>query len=239
MIHKIKQSFLFYRDSSDDYSIKKVFPYNKQIFTQGLLKFNNYLIVSSGHYKNSFIAKLDLMNNEIKQCNFLKEMFFGESITFNGKYIVQLTWKENVVLCRDPDTLNIKKVFFKPGEGWGICCGDNRLFISDGSDTIKLFDKNTFQLIDAVHVFYQKEKIFGINDLEYNNGYIYANVLNTSYIIRIKSLTGEIDKIYDFKSLLKYFGKDIGILNGIAFVSKNDFLITGKNWNNIVLVELK
>lgn len=150
-------------------------PFNSQIFTQGIIEYNNEFIVSSGHYNSSFIAKIDVNTGEIYQRKELEKKYFGEGIVFNNEYIIQLTWKEKIAFCRDPITFDIIKTFSYDGEGWGICYDNNDLLISDGSNIIRKLDNETYHCIKKISVTYEGRPIMGLNDLEYFNDHIYAN----------------------------------------------------------------
>lgn len=144
-------------------------------------------------------------------------------------------------MCRDPDTFDIKKTFSYNGEGWGICYDNEYLFISDGSNIIKKMNNQTYHCIEKISVTYKGRKIVGLNDLEYYNNYIYANIWNMDYILKINSKSGIVQTVYDFRnltSLLKRKNKNIGVLNGITVISQDLFLITGKNWPNAFIIEL-
>lgn len=242
MIYNLIQRVILSRYSNKQYIIKKILPFNSQIFTQGIIKCNNEFVVSSGHYNKSYIAKIDLDTGEIYQLKKLEKNYFGEGIAFNNKYIIQLTWKENIALCMDPITFDIKETFNYDGEGWGICYDNKCLFISDGSNVIRKLDNQTYHCIERLFITYKGKKIIGLNDLEYYDNYIYANIWNMDYILKINSRTGVVQTAYDFKNLTSYLkkkSKNIGVLNGITVIGENLFLITGKNWSNAFIVEFE
>lgn len=215
--------------------------FNSQIFTQGIIKYNNEFIVSSGHYNSSYITKIDLTTGEIFQRKKLEKKYFGEGIVFNNKYIIQLTWREKTALCRNPATFDIIDTFDYDGEGWGICFDNKHLLISDGSNIIKKLNNETYHCIEKIPIIYRQRKIVGLNDLEYYNNYIYANIWNMNYILKIDYKSGIVESVYDFRNLVSFLkkkNKNIGVLNGVSAISKNLFLITGKKWPNTFIVEL-
>lgn len=221
--------------------IEGVYPFDKDIFTQGLIKCNDDIIVSSGHYNTSFVGKLDLNNGKVNNKKKLEKNFFAEGIVSNNDFIIQLTWKENIAFFRNPETLEIEKYEHYAGEGWGICYDEKYLYISDGSHCLKRINNQNFQIEEIMEILYEGNKLNKLNDLEYYDGYIYANVWKSRYIYKINLSTKRVERIFNCAELINYckkINRNINELNGIAHIKDNLFLISGKNWPRIFLVRL-
>ena len=222
-------------------NIVKDYPFDNKIFTQGLIKYNNIILVSSGHYNKSFLGQLDLSTGKIDNKQKLEDHFFAEGITYNNSYVIQLTWKENVAFFRNPKTLKIEKCVQYTGEGWGICFDGEHLYMSNGSNYVKKINNQTFRTEKLLEIFCDGKRLNRLNDLEYYNGYLYANVWKSKYIYKVNLSTGKTKKIFDCTALIRFckrINRNINELNGIAHIKDNYFLISGKNWPRIFLVQL-
>lgn len=221
-------------------NIVKEYPYDSRIITQGIEKINNKIIISSGGYGQSSIGILDLKSGFLTNEKKLLYSYYSEGLTFDGSYIYQLTWKEKTIFVRDPLNLEIIKTIYIDKILWGICFAKNYFFISDGSEYLFVYDKD-FQLIRKVKITYNNDDVFFINELEYYDGYIYANIRKSNYIIKINLYTGEVEQKYDFsnlKDLQLNENSQAGELNGIAYLKNGLFLITGKNWSKCYIVNI-
>lgn len=219
------------------------YPYDSSLFTQGIEVINGKIIVSTGLYEESKVGYLDPFTGHLTQVVHLEPQYFGEGLTFDGEYLWQLTWKEHTCFVRDPVTFQIMKTFTYDTEGWGICFDGSNLFTSDGSATVAYRSREDFSILRTIEVHDQHHKTYPkINELEYVDGYLYANVFKTNLILKIDAQTGLILKIYDGSALVKhakqYANQSFNVLNGIAHVEGNKFLITGKLWPRLYLVEL-
>ena len=227
------------------YDIVKVYKHDTSSYTQGLEWAKDYLIEGTGE-RNSILHLLDTQMNEVGKKVKLDPSLFGEGTTlFKGK-IYQLTWKNNKVLVYDAKTLVKMNELNWPYEGWGLTHNDTSLIVSTGGSNIYFVDPTNFSIIRTLGVFNNYGYVSDINELEYVDGKIYANLYLSDNIIEIDAATGQIVGNADMTELLaqsgvKYNPKLIDggyVLNGIAYQQKSKtFFVTGKCWP--VMVELK
>ncbi len=229
-----------------NYTLIKIYPHDTSSYTQGLEWNDDYLIEGTGIKGKSVLYKMDNKFKTIGQKIKLDPTYFGEGITvFDGK-IFQLTWQENKVFIYDVKSL--KKIGEQnwPYEGWGITHNDSSLIISTGSSNLYFVNPKTFEIQKTIGVYNQFGYQNMINELEYIEGKIYANLYGQNDIIVIDPLTGIITNKIDCSNLLaqanvKYNPMSIDggyVLNGIAYKqSSKTIYLTGKCWP--VLVEIK
>ncbi|MEC9490819.1 MAG: glutaminyl-peptide cyclotransferase, partial [Halanaerobiales bacterium] len=222
-----------------NYQILESYPHDPRAFTQGLEFYDNYLYEGTGLYDRSSLRKVKIESGQVlKQIN-LDQEYFGEGITILNDKIYQLTWKENTAFVYDLD-FNLIKTLSYQGQGWGLTNNGQHLIMSNGSEFITFRDPETFKLIKKIEVKNGDQKIKNINELEYHNGFIYANIWQTDYIIKINAQNGRVPAYLNLSDILKtdYQG-EIDVLNGIASDPENDnFLVTGKLWPKIYRIEI-
>jgi len=218
------------------------YPHDPRSFTQGLAYENGELFESSGKYGESSLRRVELKTGKVLQKISQNERFFSEGITIVGDKIYQLTWQEHSCFLYDKSNFKWEKTFKYPGEGWGITWDGKQLIVSDGSAVLKFYDPENFKLQGSLRVQDGKEPIVLLNELEYINGEIWANVLYSDFIVRIDPKTGQVVGRIDCRGLvppeIKAKQNREEVLNGIAFDEENQrVFITGKYWP--VLYELK
>ena len=229
-----------------NYELVKVYPHDTSAYTQGLEWNGNTLIESTGLEGKSLLHILDSNQKKIGTKVKLAATDFGEGTTlFNGK-IYQLTWKNHKVFVYNAKTLIKEKELYWPYEGWGLTHNDTSLIVSTGESNIYFVDPTSFAIKKTLGVFNNFGYVSNINELEYVNGKLYANVYGRNSIIVIDLVTGIVSNTVDFSNLLAQAGVkydpltiDPGyVLNGIAYKkSTQTFFITGKCWP--VMAELK
>ena len=229
-----------------NYSVIKVFPHDTASYTQGLIWENNHLIEGTGERGVSKLRNIDLQTGKAQKEINLDAQYFGEGVTlFNGK-IYQLTWQEHKVFVYDPLTFKKLQEFEWPYEGWGLTNNGKQLIVSTGSSNIYFVNPETFKIERTLGVTDNNGYVDSINELEFVDGRIYANVYETNYIIRISPETGVVEAKADLSDFLNKTGAAYDprslnpgyVLNGIAYdASKKSFYITGKRWP--VLAEVK
>jgi len=230
------------------YELVKVYTHDTSAYTQGLEWYGETLFESTGNYGKSVLHKLDANMQGIgKKINLSKELF-GEGVTIFKDKIYQLTWKEHKVLVYDANTLQKEKELYWQYEGWGITHNDSALIISTGGSDIYVVDPNTFAIQKTIGVYNNYGYVSDINELEYVDGKIYANLYGQNEVVVIEPATGQIVNSINFSNLLaqanvKYNPTtiDIGyVLNGIAYQPKSKtFFITGKCWPVMVEIKIK
>jgi glutamine cyclotransferase len=223
------------------YRIVNTYPHDPRAFTQGLVFANDVLYEGTGLRGQSSLRKVDLESGNVLQIRELAARFFGEGITIYGKRAIQLTWRARVGFVYDKQTFQLLDTFNYSTEGWGITHDGRSFIISDGSSTLHLLDPQTFKEIGRIEVHTRDGPVSRLNELEYVQGEIYANIWKTDRIARISPQTGEVVGWIDLEGLLKPEDRHrrIDVLNGIAYDAKNDRLfVTGKLWPQLFEIEL-
>jgi glutaminyl-peptide cyclotransferase len=226
------------------YNIKiiKTYAHNPAFYTQGLEFDNGILYEGTGQWKQSGLYKYVPEKGEILQSINLPDEMFGEGITILNDKIYQLTWRNNTGFVYDKTTFKRLSEFHYATEGWGLTNNGNELIMSDGSETLYFMDADQFQELRRIYVYSPKGPVTNLNELEYINGLVYANVYTTNTIVAIDPNTGKVVKHIDLSVLLNQLNghKQIDVLNGIAYdKTRNRLLVTGKWWPLLFEIELK
>lgn len=223
--------------------IIKTFPHDPTAFTQGLFLHNNHLYQSAGLYGSSRIQLIDTTDGTFTTPHSLDQIFFAEGLTLFNNKIFQLTWQEQTCFVYSLESLSCIDTLRYNGEGWGLTADESKklFYMSNGSDT--LFVRNQhFNVVRKIPVTLSGKPLTALNELEYANGCIYANVWFSDFIFEIELQHGVVTRIIDCSELVtkEVPASDQAVLNGIAFnAASNQFYITGKNWKNFFVVEIK
>jgi glutamine cyclotransferase len=229
------------------YTIEKVYTHDTSSYTQGLEWYNNKLYESTGLKGKSRLYQMD--TNLVANGNelVLPANYFGEGITIFKDKIYQLTWEEHKVFVYDAKTLKKVKELAWPYEGWGLTHNDSAIIVSTGSSNLYFVNPDDFSIQKTIGVYHQYGYQNMLNELEYVNGKIWANIYGQNEIVVIDPLSGQIINKIDFTNLLaqakvKYnpLSVDAGyVLNGIAYkAATNTYFITGKCWPVVVEVKI-
>lgn len=219
----------------------KTYPHDQQAFTQGLVYHQGFLYEGTGLRGRSSLRKVELETGKVLQIHQLPARYFGEGIVIWQDKIIQLTWTSQVGFVYDRETFEQIGEFNYPTEGWGITHDGEKLIMSDGTNTLYFLDPETFAEIGQVKVKYGNQPVNRLNELEYINGEVFANVWMTDWIVRIDPNTGQVVGAIDLTGLYypdaQFKGNDV--LNGIAYDPEGDRLfVTGKLWPNLYEIEL-
>ena len=231
------------------FTILNALPHDQNSYTEGLLINNGKLYESSGapeenENTRSIVGIVDPVTGKIAvKAELDKKTYFGEGITILHNKLYQLTWTNKKGFIYDLETFKkIGEFNFPSKEGWGMTTDGKDLIMSDGSSNLTFLDPDTFKTNRILGVTDNNGPVGNINELEYVNGTILANVYQTAYIIRIDPNTGQVIGKADFSNLVKEVkskNPDVDYMNGIAYDSaKNKIYITGKLWPNIYEVRL-
>lgn len=228
-----------------DYAYKVVhtFPHDTSAFTEGLEYHDGYLYESTGRKGYSSLRKVDLHTGKVLQKTDLADRYFGEGITLVGDKIVQLTYQEGVGFVYDRHTFKKLAEFpYQAGrEGWGLYFDGKYLLNSDGSNTIYLLDKTTYQKAASFEVYDNQGPVDDLNELEMVDGKLFANVWQKDLVVIINPATGEVEGRIDFTNLypLDRRNANANEFNGIAWdpVGRRLF-VTGKNWDKLFEVRI-
>jgi len=226
------------------YKVIRTYPHNIGHFTEGFEIRNGFLYESTGQEGTSSIYKIDLTSWKVIKESKLDDKYFGEGITIlNGK-LYQLTYKTQIGFVRDLNTFELIKTWnYKNEQGWGMTNDGKYLIMSDGTEFLTYIDTETLKEIKRIQVCNQKGVVINLNELEYINGEIWANLWMTDTIIKIDPKTGKIVAEIDLKGLLSSSLSNIktpvDVLNGIAYDhEKNKIYVTGKLWPKLFEIEL-
>jgi glutamine cyclotransferase len=221
------------------YEVVKVYPHDQNAFTQGLVIENSVLYEGTGLYGNSTLRRVDLETGNVTQLYLLPADFFGEGITIFGDKIIQLTWQSQKGFVYDKQSFELLREFSYPTEGWGITTNGTQLIISDGTANLYFLDPETFEKTGQVEV-HDNGNVRNINELEYVNGEVYANIWRTDKIARIDPNTGQVKAWIDLTGIYTPENSDPNdVLNGIAYDAEGDrLLVTGKRWPQLFQIKL-
>lgn len=220
----------------------KAIPMQEEVFVQGAAFVDGDLILSSGGYGASYIGRL--VDGKVDAKWRLPDSYFAEGLTsLNGKTYV-LTWREHTAFVFDDadDHFTVRESLTYPTEGWGLTDDGEHLWLSDGSSNLYMLDPRTFHEESRVIVTESGETVENLNELEYANGFIYANVWRETRILKIDPETSDVVDTFDFEALAQESAKagdPEAVLNGIAHIEDDDFYLFGKNWKNYYRVTLR
>jgi glutamine cyclotransferase len=223
------------------YRVVNEYSHDPGAFTQGLVYEDGVFYEGTGLRGRSSLRRVDLETGAVLQYLALPEQYFGEGIAVLEDEIFQLTWKARIGFVYDKDSFGLQQVFTYPGEGWGLTHDGQRLIMSDGTPTLRLLDPKTLEETGQVQVSYEGRPVWALNELEYIQGEVYANIWKTDSIARINPQTGEVVGLINLEGLLDPQDHDepVDVLNGIAYDAKGDRLfVTGKLWPKLFEIEL-
>ena len=225
------------------YSILNVYPHDTSSFTQGLSIYNGELYEGTGEYGKSKLLKIDIKTGKVDRQLALSEKFFGEGITILKDTVYQLTWKEKIVFTYTvKDFKKIKELPLNT-EGWGITNDGKDLIVSDGTNNLYFYDPSNFQLLRTLGVTEAGIPSFNLNELEFIEGYVYANQWQYPYILKIDPSNGQVVAKSDLTEIwnrVKLKDPNSDVPNGIAYdPATKKIYITGKLWPELYELQFK
>ena len=223
------------------YEIVNTFAHDPNSFTQGLIFADGVLYDGTGLYGRSELRKIELETGDVLQSRKLADKYFGEGITIFKDRIFQLTYKSKVGFVYDKETFELLQEFTYPTEGWGLTHDGEHLIMSDGTPMLYFLDPNSLERVHKVTVLEGEEFVWGLNELEYGEGQIYANVWPGDRIARIDPGTGQLIGWIDCKGLLPPEDRnhETDVFNGIAHdPATGRLFITGKCWPKLFEIKL-
>lgn len=225
------------------YKVLNVFPHDTTSYTQGLEYHNGKLLESTGEYGESTLRWVDLQSGKALQKIEVDKQYFGEGSSLVGEKIIMLTWKENIGFVFDSKSLKQESTFpyQNSREGWGLAYDGQRLMKSDGSNRIWFLNSKDYKEESYIDVYDNNGQVDQLNELEYIDGKIYANIYQTDKIAVIDPKNGAIERYLNFTGILPEKDKfaNTDVLNGIAWDAAGKRLfITGKKWDKLFQVEL-
>lgn len=234
-----------------NYEIVATYPHDIKAYTQGLEFYQGFLYESTGNGEGagtrtkgkSSVRKTDYKTGKILQINELDDVYFGEGLTFFQDEVYQLTWRSLVGFVYNTSDLSLNREisYTKKIEGWGLCNDGSKLYQTDGSEKIWVLNPADFSVIDYLNVYSGTRKIKSLNELEWVNGKIYANIYQQDSVAIINPETGSVEAIIDLSKLKSLVSQhaDLDVLNGIAYHKETDtFMVTGKNWDKLFEIKI-
>ena len=215
------------------YQVVSTYPHDPNAFTQGLEFHDGFLYEGTGQKGLSWLRKVNLTNGEVLQEHKLEEQYFGEGITKVGDEIIQITWQARVGFVYDAKTFEEKRRFNYPTEGWGLAYTGEELVMSDGSNKLYFMQPGTFVQGRTLSVYDNNGPVNNLNELEYIDGMLYANIWMSNRIAQIDPATGRLMAYIDLTGILPNSARTgrEDVLNGIAHdPATNRIFVTGKNW---------
>ena len=223
------------------YKVLERKPQSRENFVQGLEIHDGQLYVSSGLYGRSHISRYDFATGALKKQQRLHPAIFAEGLTIFGDMLYQLTWRERLVIVYRRDKLEFDHTFQIPGQGWGLTHDGQRLIYSDGSHYLYFIDPETEQIVDSISVEEKGLPVTRLNELEYVDGKVWANIFQQDRIVIIDPGTGKVEGSIDMSGLLPAIDRlpDTDVLNGIARNPEDGAIwVTGKRWPWLYRIEV-
>ncbi|HBE39837.1 MAG TPA: glutamine cyclotransferase [Bacteroidales bacterium] len=225
-----------------DYKVINFYPHDRSAFTQGLFYDDGFLYEGTGQETGSTLREVELSTGKvIRQLNLSPELF-GEGITLYKDRIYQVTWRSKVGFIYDKTTFRQINKFYYQSEGWGLTTMNDHIVMSDGTNILYIIEPEMFTVVTRLEVYDNVNMIDQLNELEYINGEIWANIWNSDLIARIDPVSGKLLSYVDLKGILKDQDTDtsINVLNGIAFDKEGGrIFVTGKNWPKLFEIKVK
>jgi glutaminyl-peptide cyclotransferase len=224
------------------FELVQSYPHNEQFFTEGLEFHDGFLYESTGENKTSGIYKTNLKTGKILQSVKLPDQYFGEGITIFNNRIYQLTYKTKIGFVYEKENMALVDSFsFESVEGWGMTHDEQNLIMSNGTNVLTYINPVTYKTVKKIQVYDDKEPVLYLNELEYTDGFIYANVYTTNLIVKIDPLSGKVIAKANLEGILTMANtkKEVDVMNGIAVdpVTKKMY-ITGKFYSKLFEIRL-
>ncbi len=215
------------------FQIVAEYPHDPLAYTQGLLWADGALYESTGRHGTSSVRRVELESGEVKQRFDLPADLFGEGLVLFDERLIQLTWYSGLALVYDRATLEFREQIGYDGEGWGLTTDGRYLIQSDGTDVLRFRDPRTFEEVRRLRVSAGDQRVVQLNELEWIDGEVWANLWKSEFIARIDPDTGEVLGWVDLRGLFdhSHIPDEDAVLNGIAYDAEGDRLfVTGKLW---------
>ncbi len=222
------------------YRIVNTFPHDTSAFTQGLFFEDGVLYESTGMYGQSRLRKVALETGETLKSVSLPAHIFGEGAVAVGGRVFVLSWLSGAAFVFDRETFEKEQTLSYPGEGWGLTHDGTRLIMSDGTSKLRFLDPDTFEETSRLRVTFRGKPLPHLNELEWVNGEIFANVWMSDAVVRIDPESGVVTGLIDLRGLRPEESNYIEhVLNGVAYNKEDERLfVTGKNWPTLFEIEL-
>ncbi len=222
------------------YEVVATYPHDPAAFTQGLEFHDGVLLESTGR-DDSGVRRVRLEDGVVLAERDIEDRYFGEGLTIVGERVLSLTWTDGLGFIWDLDDLEPQGTFSYTGEGWGLTHDGTRVILSDGEPHLRFLDPATLAETGTVPVTFMGRPLPRLNELEFIEGEVWANVWQTNYIVRIDPATGAVVGVIDLTGLLSdpVANPSDDVLNGIAWDAEGRRLfVTGKHWPKLFEIRL-
>jgi glutaminyl-peptide cyclotransferase len=223
------------------YRVVASYPHDPSAFTQGLIFIDGKLYESTGHYGRSTLRRVDLETGRVEQDIRLAPNLFGEGLMYWRGRLVQLTWREQLGIIYDAKTFERLETFRYQGEGWGLTHDERHWIMSDGTDELRFLDPETRNVVRRLKVRAGKRPMHRLNELEYIDGAIWANIWRSDQLVRISPISGEVTAVLDLTALYPANERvsPEAVMNGIAHdAATNRLFVTGKYWPRLYEIQV-
>ncbi len=225
------------------YKIVHAYPHDTGAFTEGLFWHDGHMYESTGEVGRSSIRQVDLATGEVTRINHLKPPYYGEGIIALDGKLYQLTWKAGKGFIYSFPGLKKTGSFDYEGQGWGMTTDGTSLYMSDGTPVIRVLNPKTLKVTRRIEITLNGRKLRRINELEWVDGKLWANIWLTMALVRIDPATGKVDRIVNLDGLQPAPGETVdpanAVANGIAWDAEGKRLfVTGKHWPHLYQIEL-
>jgi glutamine cyclotransferase len=223
------------------YKVVKSYPHNRDAFIQGLVYDNGLFFEGTGQQTGSSLREVELATGKVMRQHNLDPSLFGEGITLYRDHIYQVTWENKVGFVYDKSTFSLIKKIYYGTQGWGLTTINDRIVMSDGTNVLYLLEPESFTVVSRIEVYDDKEKIDSLNELEYINGEIWANIWMSDLIARIDPQSGKVNGYINLKGILPESERlsDTDVLNGIAYDKEGGrIFVTGKRWPKLYEIKI-
>ena len=246
--HKVDSYSLKLRFKSDilpelyECKIVNTYPHDKTAYTQGLIYEDGIMYEGTGNRGESVLKKIDFEKGKLISELSLPAQYFGEGITSFGDKIIQLTYTSRIGFVYDKNSFKLLTKFEYPTQGWGLTTYNDILLMSDGTNIVHFLDPEYLNEISKIEIYDNNGPVQSINELEYFEGLVYANIYQSKEIIAFDPKTGKVIKRIDCSKIVPkgYENETDNVLNGIAYDKDNDrIFITGKRWPSLFEVKFE
>jgi len=223
------------------YKVVHTYPHDVEAFTQGLLYDKGVLFEGTGQKNGSCLREVELQTGKVVRQHDLDPNLFGEGIALYKDRLYQVTWENKVGYIYDKSTFNVINKIYYSTEGWGLTTCDDKLVMSDGTNTLAYYEPEMFTIVSRIEVYDNEKKVDALNELEFINREIWANIWQTDQIARIDPLSGKVLGYIDLKGLLPDADRtpETDVLNGIAWDADGKrIFVTGKKWPKLFEIRI-
>lgn len=224
------------------FRIMHTYPHDPEAFTQGLFYDEGKLYEGTGQEAGSSLREVELETGKVLRQHNLESSLFGEGITLYRNRIYQVTWTSKVGFVYDKSTFDILNRIYYQTQGWGLATVDDRIVMSDGTNVLYFFEPEMFTVASRLEVYDNERQVDQLNELEYINGEIWANIWQTDRIARIDPSNGRVNSYVDLSLLWpeqQRRNTNADVLNGIAYDQQGKrIFVTGKKWPKLYQIEI-